>query len=119
MSKPGPLCHLCPLVEALGVVWGEGPPTAKLVIIGQNPGPEEIKPDEQGRRHPFAGGSGTVLNIALLHGGGSRERSFVTNIVKCFVAPGLPVPPKAIECCRPLLQKELNLVSKASTILTL
>lgn len=114
MSKPGPLCHLCPLEHASGPVWGEGPPSAKLVIIGQNPGDEELKVCR-----PFIGGSGTVLDMAIAKAGGSRDRSFVTNAVKCYVKPGLPVPQKAIECCRPLLQQELNLLRDGTTILTL
>lgn len=114
MTKPGPLCHRCPLKDAPGVVWGEGPPSAKLVVIGIGPGGEEIK---EGR--PFIGPSGNTFNTALRRNGMSRQSMFVTNVVKCYVSPGQPIPPEAIECCRPLLEKELDCLPQAKTILTL
>lgn len=94
-------------------MWGEGPPSARLVIIGQNPGSEEIK-----ERRPFVGGSGTVLNMALQKAGGSRERAFVTNVCKCWTKIGEPPPTKAVQCCLPLLQQEFKLLNP-KVILTL
>ncbi len=114
MTKPGPLCHKCPLKDAPGPVWGEGPSNAKLVVVGQCPGPDEIT---QGR--PFIGGSGGILERSLQRAGFSRSNSFVTNSVKCFVRPKTPVPSGAVECCEPLLRKELDTLEQHTTILTL
>jgi len=114
MTKPGPLCHKCPLRAAPGPVWGDGPSNARLVIIGQCPGPDEI---QQGR--PFIGGSGSILERSLSRTGFTRSEAFVTNVVKCFVAPKTPVPHGAAACCRPLLDKELATLDQYTTILTL
>jgi len=100
--KP-PSCKGCPLEGAAGPVWGEGSSHPELVIIGQNPGPTEI---QQGR--PFCGSSGNVLDSALRHAGIMRSTNLITNVVKCFVPPGQPVPKGAVEHCRPLLERELN-----------
>lgn len=114
MSKPGPRCSECPLKDSPGIVWGTGPSSAKLAIIGQNPEQTEI---DTGL--PFSGVSGASLSLRLGQAGISREQSFVTNAVKCFVKAGVAVPSKALECCYPLLEKELSLLPQAKTYLTL
>jgi len=48
-------CAGCPLIDAPWV-WGEPNAQAKLIILGQCPGPDEVK---EGK--PFAGGSGRIL----------------------------------------------------------
>lgn len=112
--KPGPMCHLCPLEKAAGPVWGTGSPSARLVRIGMCPGPEEVASNE-----PFTGKSGNLLEQVSRKVGISRERSYTTNIVKCLVPPGHPLPPKAVACCAPLLEKELDMLQFHDTILTL
>lgn len=107
-------CNGCPLYNAAGPVWGSGAPNARLIILGQNPGPTEIA---EGR--PFAGPSGRVLDRALGNGNVSRTQNYVTNVVKCFVAPGTPVPSGAVDKCKPLLDRELGNLKSAATILTL
>lgn len=96
------------------VVWGEGPSDAKLIIIGQNPGPDEMR---EGR--PFIGGSGRILDRALQQSGIARARTYVTNISKHFVAPGKPLPQATIEQDRWMLERELSTLSKAEVIVTL
>jgi uracil-DNA glycosylase family 4 len=107
-------CNGCPLYNAPGPIWGTGTPNARLIILGQSPGPEEIK---QGA--PFVGPSGNVLNRALGAADVSRTQNFITNVVKCFVAPGSPVPAGAVTKCKPLLDRELGNLKSATTILTL
>lgn len=114
MNKPGPNCHKCPLKDVAGPVWGEGSSHAKLVVIGQCPGPDEVS---VGR--PFVGGSGRILESSLARSGYSRADTFITNTVKCFVQPKTPVPSGAGECCRPLLDRELETIDPGFTILTL
>jgi uracil-DNA glycosylase family 4 len=113
-TKPGPLCHLCPLEKSAGPVWGIGSPSARLVRVGMCPGPEEIAQGE-----PFSGKSGQLLEQVSRKIGISRERSYTTNIVKCLVSPGQPLPQKAVDCCAPLIQKELEALQLHDTILTL
>lgn len=112
VNKPDS-CAGCPLIGAPGPIWGEGPPNARLVVIGQNPGSEEVK---EGR--PFIGASGRVLAAGLSRNGISRDRLFVTNAVKCWTSPGSFIPPLAIEKCKPLLAKELSCLPNMKSILT-
>lgn len=66
------------------LVWGEGDLDARLVIVGEAPGKCE---DEQ--RRPFVGPSGRFLDSELRGAGISRERVYITGVVKCRpTAPG-------------------------------
>jgi len=115
MSKPGPLCHKCPLRNAPGVVWGVGSPNARLVVIGMAPAQDEIALGE-----PFSGKSGYLLESTMRKvGGPGRDRRYTTNVVKCFVEPGRPIPAGAVSCCAPLMHKELDMLELHDTILTL
>lgn len=96
------------------VVWGEGPFSARVIICGQNPGPEEM---EYGK--PFIGGSGRVLDRACQRVGLARSQCYVTNVVKHYIPPGQPVPKALIEQDRWMLDKELDMLTEATTIVTL
>ncbi len=58
-------------------VFGEGPPCARLMLIGEAPGAEEAK-----CAHPFVGKAGKTLGQLLLAAGIEREQVFITNAVK-------------------------------------
>lgn len=73
-------CRHCPLYEAATqTVFGEGPPTARIMIIGEQPGDQE---DISGR--PFVGPAGQLLDKALTAAGLQREELYLTNTVKHF-----------------------------------
>jgi DNA polymerase len=73
-------CTRCGLYEhATQVVFGEGDPAARLVLIGEQPGDKE---DLQGR--PFVGPAGGVLDRALEAAGIERRQVYLTNAVKHF-----------------------------------
>lgn len=57
---------------------GEGNPDADLMVLGEALGEEEAK---QGK--PFVGRAGRLLTNILQAAGVSRERIFITNILKC------------------------------------
>jgi uracil-DNA glycosylase family 4 len=59
------------------LVPGEGPPTARIVVVGEAPGARE---DQQGR--PFVGPSGRLLDGLLIEAELAREAVFITNVVK-------------------------------------
>jgi DNA polymerase len=68
-------CQGCDLyVNATQAVFGEGPKTARVVLVGEQPGNEE---DLQG--HPFVGPAGGILDRAL-----ADAATYVTNVVKHF-----------------------------------
>jgi uracil-DNA glycosylase family protein len=106
-------CEECDLfARATQTVFGEGPPDADLVLIGEQPGDKE---DRQG--HPFVGPAGTVLDRALGEAGIDRGRVYITNAVKHFKwRPAgkvrLHQKPNAtqIRACRPWWEAELAII---------
>lgn len=73
-------CRRCELCErATQGVAGEGPATAKVMIVGEQPGDEE---DLQGK--PFVGPAGKLLRAAIAEAGAPLETIFFTNAVKHF-----------------------------------
>ncbi|HET9495913.1 MAG TPA: uracil-DNA glycosylase [Chloroflexia bacterium] len=79
LREPGVRCCRCDLCATrTQVVFGEGSPTASLLIIGEAPGADE---DRSG--HPFWGRAGQVLNSLLDAAGITREQVWITNTVKC------------------------------------
>jgi uracil-DNA glycosylase len=106
-------CRACDLwANATQTVFGEGRPSARLMLVGEQPGDRE---DLAG--HPFIGPAGKMLDEALEQAGIERERVFVTNVVKHFKwRPSgkrrLHERPNPVEirACRPWLNLELELV---------
>lgn len=73
-------CQACPLwKDATQTVFGEGPPDAEIMFVGEQPGDRE---DREGR--PFVGPAGLLLDRALAEAGVDRRRVYVTNTVKHF-----------------------------------
>lgn len=106
-------CRRCPLYkDATQTVFGEGPPGAGLMLIGEQPGDSE---DREGL--PFVGPAGRVLDKALAEAGWDRDAVYITNAVKHFKFKRrgkrrLHQKPNAheIERCRWWLDRELALV---------
>ena len=73
-------CRGCDLYrDATQAVLGEGPGTAWVALVGEQPGDQE---DKAGR--PFVGPAGRLLNRALADAGIDRDDTYVTNAVKHF-----------------------------------
>lgn len=73
-------CRRCDLyATATQTVFGEGPATARVMFIGEQPGDQE---DTIGR--PFVGPAGQMLDRALEEAGIDRRAVFITNAVKHF-----------------------------------
>jgi uracil-DNA glycosylase len=100
-------CQRCPLAAGrTNVVFGEGNPTARLMIVGEGPGREE---DLQGR--PFVGRSGALLDRLLAEEAGMRRRDvYIANVVKCRPPQNRDPAPKEIEACRPYLAEQIELI---------
>jgi DNA polymerase len=104
-------CRGCELYKrATQTVFGEGPPDARLLMVGEQPGDAE---DHQGR--PFVGPSGKLLREVLDEVGLDPEKAYVTNAVKHFkwVPRGtrrLHAKPSSREmtACRPWLMAEID-----------
>jgi uracil-DNA glycosylase family protein len=73
-------CTACELYRiATQTVFGEGPPDAKVMLVGEQPGDRE---DLSG--HPFVGPAGQILDTALNQAHIDRDTVYVTNAVKHF-----------------------------------
>jgi uracil-DNA glycosylase len=73
-------CRGCALHrDATQAVFGAGPATARLLLVGEQPGDKEDVAGE-----PFVGPAGRVLDKALAEAGIAREEVYLTNAVKHF-----------------------------------
>ncbi|GBD33216.1 hypothetical protein HRbin33_02197 [bacterium HR33] len=99
-------CRLCK--QRTNAVPGEGPPDARLVVIGEGPGAVE---DETGR--PFVGRAGELLTEILAAIDLPRERVFICNIVKCRPPENRKPQPDEIEACVPYLYRQLEIIRPA------
>ncbi|MCL6449991.1 MAG: uracil-DNA glycosylase [Acetobacteraceae bacterium] len=99
-------CARCGLRSGCrGVVFGEGPADARLMLVGEGPGAAE---DELGR--PFVGPAGQLLDRILAAAGLPRERVYITNVVKCRPPQNRLPTPVEVEACRPWLLQQIGLV---------
>ena len=106
-------CRGCELYkDATQVVFGEGRPSARLMLVGEQPGNKEDLAGE-----PFVGPAGQLLDKALEEAGIERSEAYVTNAVKHFKwkAKGkrrLHQTPRAgeVEACKPWLEAEVQAV---------
>lgn len=97
---------------ALNLVFGDGNPKARVMLIGEAPGADE---DRQGR--PFVGQSGQLLDKALSAIGLTREIFYITNIIP-WRPPGNRQPtPQETQACLPFVQRHIDLVSPDFLIL--
>jgi uracil-DNA glycosylase len=113
-------CHACELWEkGTQTVFGEGSKSARLMLIGEQPGDQE---DKIGR--PFVGPAGRILDRALEAAGIDRNDVYVTNVVKHFNweprgkwrIHKKPRPPH-IAACRPWLDIEFAIVKPRAVVL--
>jgi uracil-DNA glycosylase len=106
-------CTACPLYRnATQTVFGEGPGSARIMFVGEQPGDAE---DLAG--HPFVGPAGKLLDRCIEAAGIDRRRSYVTNAVKHFkwIPRGtrrIHSKPSSMEiaACFPWLEAELAAV---------
>jgi uracil-DNA glycosylase family protein len=104
------LCRACDLwKDATQIVFGEGPPRARVMLVAEQPGDKE---DLAGR--PFVGPAGQMLDRALQQAGIDRDKVYITGAVKHFkfVLRGkfrVHQKPNAseIRACRPWYERQL------------
>jgi uracil-DNA glycosylase family protein len=109
-SRECTACHL--YKRATQTVFGEGPKSAPIMLVGEQPGDYE---DVAGK--PFVGPAGKIMDQALEEAGIDRKGVYVTNAVKHFKweprgKRRIHQKPNSreIAACRPWLEAELRLV---------
>jgi len=113
-------CEGCPLyANATQTVFGAGPASAEVVMVGEQPGDVE---DRQGK--PFVGPAGRLLDQLMEEVGIPRQKVYVTNAVKHFKwtprgkrrLHGKPSS-REIFACRPWLEAELEAIKPELLVL--
>ncbi|MGA5566677.1 UdgX family uracil-DNA binding protein [Streptomyces platensis] len=108
-------CQGCPLfLDASGTVFGSGSASARLMLVGEQPGDQEDRAGE-----PFVGPAGHLLRKAMREAGLDERQAYFTNAVKHFKFTlaergkrRIHKPPslRELTACRPWLTAELHLV---------
>jgi DNA polymerase len=103
----------CPLKEtATNLVFGDGNPAAKVMLIGEAPGADE---DRLGK--PFVGVSGQLLDRMMGWIGLDRASFYITNIL-FWRPPGNRSPTAAeIASCLPFVERHVELVDPSILVL--
>jgi len=93
---------------ATNLVFGDGNPRAKLMLVGEAPGADE---DRLGV--PFVGVSGRLLDRMLAAIGFDRRSAYITNLLP-WRPPGNRAPTNTeIEACLPFTERHIELVDPA------
>lgn len=108
-------CRGCPLYEnATQTVFSKGPVSARIVLVGEQPGDVE---DQRGE--PFVGPAGKLLDRAIAEAGLDPGHTYTTNAVKHFKFTSSPTSRRRIHAtpdsheigaCRPWLVAEFALL---------
>jgi uracil-DNA glycosylase family protein len=112
-------CRRCPLYRrGTQTVFGHGPASAPLMLVGEQPGDAEDLAGE-----PFVGPAGQLLREALAEAGIDVTRVYLTNAVKHFkwIARGkrrIHERPNREEilACRAWLDEEIGLVRPGAIV---
>lgn len=107
-------CQLCTLHAGRKMtVFSKGNPEARIMVCGMVPADEE---NEVGI--PFVGRAGQLLDKIIAEVGLSLDSVYVTNLVKCYLAAGLPLKQDWIDSCLPYLMTQVDII-KPKVIVTL
>jgi DNA polymerase len=100
-------CTLCKLHQGtIKAVPGEGPPDAKIMLIGEAPGFNE---DRQGR--PFVGAAGQFLEELLGLAGLRRHEVFIANVVKHRPPNNRDPEPEEMLACSAYLDRQIAIIN--------
>ncbi|MDZ7700504.1 MAG: uracil-DNA glycosylase [Deltaproteobacteria bacterium] len=91
---------------------GEGPKGAEVMLVGQNPGREEVK-----QRRPFVGRAGQYLNKVLQQYGLDRGSLYLTGVVKEGTPHNRKPTAREINRWMPTLEAEIKTVKPALIVL--
>lgn len=100
-------CQKCVLHHSRkNAVPGSGPANSEILFIGEGPGFHE---NEKGL--PFVGAAGKFLDELLENCGLSRDKVFITNVVKCR-PPGNRDPlPEELAACNEYLDRQIAAIN--------
>lgn len=92
--------------RATQMVFGDGNPSAKIMLIGEAPDADE---DREGK--PFVGRTGQLLDRMLAAIGLDRTKVYITNTVPWRPPGSRPATPEEMDLCLPFLHRQVELVA--------
>ncbi len=100
-------CTRCGLSRGrTNIVFGEGNPQSRVVLVGEAPGGEE---DKQGR--PFVGKAGELLTKIIENGMDiPRKDVYICNVIKCRPPDNRDPQPEEVAACEPFLLAQLEAI---------
>ncbi len=106
-------CRKCDLHKnRTNAVFGKGPASADIMIIGEAPGRDE---DIQGI--PFVGRAGRKLYDMFSASGILENDVFITNVIKCRPPGNRNPEPVEMNRCRPYLLKQIEIIKPKVIVL--
>jgi DNA polymerase len=93
-------------------VKGYGNKKARIMLIGEAPGAEEIR-----QKKPFVGRAGKLLNQILKKSKISRKKLYITNLIKVKLPNNRKPTEKEIKKWLPALKKEIKRVKPKTIVL--
>lgn len=99
-------CRECDLCETRNLTaFGVGDSSADLLLVGDAPGEEEDRCGE-----PFVGPAGQLLDRMIAALGLSRERVYITNVLKCRPPQNRQPQPEEVASCQGYLAAQIDQV---------
>jgi DNA polymerase len=106
LAEQAASCTACELHKTrIKSVFHKGKPEAEICFMGEAPGADE---NVQGL--PFVGRSGKLLDSMITAMGLSTEEVYICNIVKCRPPNNRKPELAEMNCCRPFLTQQLDIV---------
>lgn len=95
-----------------GFNYSEGPKEADVMLVGQNPGKEEVKVNR-----PFVGKAGAYLNEVLHEFGIDRESLYLTSVVKEPTPDNRKPTAEDIRRWMPVLERQIEEIKPKIVVL--
>jgi DNA polymerase len=103
-------CSLCDLhVNRETPVFAKGSSKAKIMICGMCPGRDENSSNNK-LGVPFIGRAGKLLDEILKDTNLTQDDVYITNVVKCFLKPGIRLTDEWIDSCLPYLIGQIGAI---------
>jgi DNA polymerase len=92
--------------------YAEGPADAEVMLVGQNPGKEEIR-----QNRPFVGRAGKYLDRVMADKGIDRKKLYLTSVVKAPTPKNRKPTADEIHDWMPVLLREIEMIKPAIVVL--
>jgi len=95
--------HTCGVCKpGMPIVFGEGNTQARLMLIGEGPGVDDLKSEM-----PFQGQAGLLLTKMISAINMARSECYICNVIKCIPPGERNFSAEEIEDCRPILLRQI------------